>query len=317
MNVTITGASGLVGGNLALELLRRGAEVRCLRRSESSTRHLAGAPIDWVEGDLDDTDALERAFRGADVVFHCAAIVSFEPDADAAMERTNVGGTRNVVEAMRRSGARRLVHCSSATAAAVSDDGTPVDETRAWNLDRHGVDDGYARSKRAAEEVVHQAVAAGLDAVIVQPGYLIGPHDAKPSTGKLLLDVVAGRMPGLLDGTNSFVDVRDVCRGMIAAAERGRRGEVYLLAGWNQTYGDLFRTVAKVAGVTAPTERVVLPGADVPRSLARWFHLQGFVFSSAKAERELGYRRSPLEPAIRDALDWFREHGRIVAEGRA
>ena len=329
MKAAITGASGLVGGNLAIELAGRGASIRCLRRGSSRVAHLAAVPIDWVEGDVDDVASLERAFRDTDVVFHCAAIVGLRGDAAPAMQKTNVEGTRHVIEAARRSGVRRLVHCSSIVAAAVSESDSPVDETHAWNLDRHGVGDEYAKTKLAAQRLVLEAAHDGLDAVVVQPGFLFGPYDAKPSSGKMIRDIVRGQIPSLLDGTNSFVDVRDVCRGMIAAAERGRRGEVYILGGWNLTYAEVFRKIAAVAGVEPPKrylppfvlrlfgylgdlqERFTSGDPLANSTTVAWFFLRGFAMSSAKAERELGYRISPLEPAIGDAIAWFRANGML------
>jgi dihydroflavonol-4-reductase len=330
----VTGASGLLGGNLAIELLRQGHAVRATRRSEASTRHLAEHPIEWAQADLDDPAAVGRAFAGADVVFHCAALVSILPHPTPELVATNVGGTQNVIAAVRATGVRRLVHCSTTTAVGVSEDGRPCTEASRWNLPEHGLADGYATTKRQAEEVVQQAVREGLDAVIVNPAYMLGPYDAKPSSGKLIVGVVERQAPGVSTGRNNFVDVRDVARGMILAWEKGRTGERYILGGENLSNAEVFRLIAEVAGVPPLTWRVPRPIAVavglfgdlqhaitgkeplITRNSVRWAYTTTFQASSDKAEAELGYRHGPLEPAIADAIAWFHAHGILKAASR-
>lgn len=331
MKAVVTGASGLVGGNLALEMLRQGHAVRAIRRSAASTAHLADHPIEWVSGDLDDVASLERAFAGADVVFHCAALVSILRHVTPALTRANVDGTRNVIAAVRAARVPRLVHCSTTGAVGLSETGAPCDESARWNFAEHGLDDGYVTTKRQAEEVVRAAVQDGLDAVIVNPTYMFGPYDAKPSSGKMILGVVERSAPGFSSGHNNFVDVRDVARGMILAWQKGRSGERYILGGDNLRYGEVFRRIAEVAGVPPLTWRVPYPIAlavgffgDVQYRVTgkeplittnsiRWAYCSTFQFSSAKAERELGYTHGPLEPAIADALAWFRARGMLAS----
>jgi dihydroflavonol-4-reductase len=323
MKTAITGASGLLGANLADTLLRAGHAVRATRRGSTKAEHLAAMPIEWVTADLDDAGALTEAFRGVDVVFHCAAMVSVQRKPIPALVRANVDGTRNVVQAVRAARVPRLVHCSTVAAVALSNDGTPSDETAAYNFDARGMADGYGITKRAAEGVVNEAVQGGLDAVIANPCYMFGPYDAKPSSGKLIVDIVRGKMPGLMPGKNNFVDVRDVARGMVLVAEKGRRGERYILGGDNLTYAEITQRIAAIAGVRAPTRHI-------PHGLAApigWFgdlrealgaeplinsntlgfaYCPDFVFSSEKAKRELGYTHGPVDDAIRDAIAWFR-----------
>lgn len=331
MKAAITGASGLVGGNLALELLRQGHEVRAIRRSVASTKHLDGEPIEWVAGDLDDVPALTAAFRGADVVFHCAALVSILRDVTPALTRANVDGTRNVIAAVRAANVVRLVHCSTVGAVGLTETGKPCTEQARWNFAEHGLDDGYVTTKRRAEDVVEQAVRAGLDAVVVNPTYMLGPYDAKPSSGKMILGVIERQAPGFSTGRNNFVDVRDVARGMVLAWQKGATGERYILGGDNLSYEDAFARIARVAGVPPLTWRVPYVAAlavglagDVQHWITgkeplitsnsvRWAYCSTFQFSSAKAERELGYVHGPIEPAIADAIAWFRAHGMLAA----
>lgn len=321
----LTGASGLLGGNLAAELRARGHEVIATRRAGTQVAHLEDLGLTWVDADLSSIDALARAFAGADVVFHCAAAVSVKREVTPEMTAANVTGTANVVEAAIAARAPRLVHTSSVVAVGLTTSGRPCDETAAWNFDAEGLADAYAQTKRRAEDVV-DAARERLDAVTVCPTYMFGPRDAKPSSGKLIVNVVRRRVPGWTPGYNNFVDVRDVARGMIAAWERGRRGERYILGGHEMTYGDVMREIARVAGVAPPRFRVPRPAAwaygkwgDLVERLGRepvvnstqirYAYTDKFRFRSEKAARELGYAPGPLEPAIRDAIAWFRAHG--------
>jgi dihydroflavonol-4-reductase len=325
--VAITGASGLVGGNLAAELIAAGHQVVAIRRAGSKTAHLDDLAIEWREAELGSTAAMTRAFAGAACVFHCAAAVSVKRAITPAMMTTNVTGTANVIDAVVAAGVARLVHTSSVVAVGLSTDGQPCDETARWNFDSEGLVDAYAITKRRAEDLVH-AARDRVDAVIVNPTYMFGPRDARPSSGRLILDVARRRVPGWTPGYNNFVDVRDVARGMIAAWQRGRRGERYILAGHDMTYGDVMRAIAAAAGTRPPRLRVPWPAAwlfgqwgdlvertgrepVVNSTQIRYAFSDRFRFRSDKAARELGYQVSPLEPALRDAIAWFRGHGML------
>jgi len=325
--VAITGVSGLLGGNLAAELVAAGHQVIAIRRAGTRTGHLDDVAIEWHDADLGSTAAMARAFQGTACVFHCAAQVSLRRTVSPEMSATNVVGTANVIDAVRAAGVPRLVHTSSVVAVGLSTSGQPCDETATWNFDTEGLVDAYAITKHQAEDVV-RAARFEVDAVIVNPTYMFGPRDARPSSGKMIVDVARRRVPSWTPGFNNFVDVRDVARGMIAAWQRGRRGERYILAGHDMTYGDLFRTVANVAGVKPPGLRVPRPAAwlfgkwgdlvertgrepVVNSTQIRYAFTDRFRFKSDKAARELGYQVSPLEPALRDAIAWFRARGML------
>lgn len=323
--IAITGASGLLGSNLAIALLERGEKVRAIKRKSSRVDHLARFDIEWVDGDLDDTAALARAFEGCDVVYHCAAQVSIMKNVTPALVRANVDGTRHVLEAAKD--VRRVVHCSSTVTIGLSEDGKPCTEEATWNFDKYGLADGYVTTKRMAEDLVREEIEHGRDIVIANPGYMIGPYDVRPSSGRLVQAIVQGKMPGRTPGFNDFVDVRDVARGMILVAEKGKRGERYILSGHAMSYGDFADRVAKIAGVKAPTWNVprvlatmlgwigdvqeAITGNDpfINTSSARFGYCKTFIFSSEKAMRELGYTIGPIDDAIRDCIAWFREHG--------
>ena len=325
--VAITGASGLLGGNLAVELIAAGHHVIATRRAGTRVAHLDDLPIEWREADLGSVAALTTAFAGAEAVFHCAAAVTVKREVTPDLTATNVTGTANVIEACIAARVRRLVHTSSVVAIGLSTDGRPCDETSEWNFDRLGLSDAYAITKHEAEQIVH-AARDRLDCVIVNPTYMFGPRDARPSSGKLIVDTVRRKLPGWTPGYNNFVDVRDVARGMIAAWQRGRRGERYILAGQDLTYRGVFELIARTAGVAPPRLRapyavawlvgkwgdlVERRGGDpvVNSTQVRYAYTDRFRFASTKATRELGYTPGPLEPAIRDAIAWFRARGML------
>jgi dihydroflavonol-4-reductase len=329
MRVAITGASGLLGGNLAIALCQRGDTVVATRRGTSRVAHLDAFPIDWQSADLDDVAGLTRAFAACEIVFHVAAMVSVRRRATPALVAANVDGTRNVIAAVRAAGVRRLVHTSTVGALGLSEDGKPSGEGARWNFADHGMDDGYVTTKFQAQNLVEEAVADGLDAVIVNPTYMLGPYDAKPSSGKLIVELVKGKVPAVTPGFNNFVDVRDVARGMLRVADQGRTGERYILGGEDMSYEAAFKRIAAVAGVKPPTRRMPRWAArcvgwagDLQESLSgtepllnsvtvRYGYCDTFRFTSAKAERELGYTAGPMEPAVADALAWFRAAGMV------
>jgi dihydroflavonol-4-reductase len=289
----VTGATGFVGSHVVRELRERGAEVRADRV------------------DLLDAEGLARAVSGCDAVFHVAALYSY--DADPAMiERVNVEGTRNVIEACIRGGVTRLVHTSTAgTCGPVAGrEATEADAPPAWELAVP-----YKRTKLAAERLVLDAAAEGLDAVVVNPTAPVGEGDAKPTpTGRMVAGVATGRIRGYVATTGlNVVDVRDVARGHLLAHDRGSRGERYLLGGVNLPLADLFAAIADLAGRPRPKLRVPYGAALVAARLGlanpdevRLARLPMY-FSSEKAQNTLGYRPGPVTPAlaraVREALE--------------
>lgn len=326
MKIAITGATGLLGGNLAIEACKAGHEVRATKRSTSQTEHLSKFDIEWFEASLSDASGLSRAFADCDVVFHCAAAVSVQFDVKDWIYAANVDGTRNVIEAFENSGADRLVHCSTVGAIGLSTNGEPCDENQTWNMPDFGLGDAYVKTKYESQQIVLDAADNGLDALVVNPTYMIGPYDAKPSSGELIIQLLKGKLPGYSGGKNNFVDVRDVAKGMLLAAEKGNAGEKYILGGYNMTYKHFFDRVCDAANVPRLNKRIPpimgkiagksgdlfarITGKEplLNSATIRWSETTRFIFSSDKAQRELGYDISPLEPAIHDAIAWFEEH---------
>lgn len=329
MKTIITGATGLLGSNLAIELLRQGHEVNAVCRSASKKDHLDNFNINWFEASLEDTDTLACIFEGADVVFHCAAMLSVRKIMNDEITRINVTGTENIIRAVKMAGVPRLVHVSSIIVCGISEDGEPVDELHECNLDKFGFNDSYTTTKRMSHEKVLDAVGKGLDAVIVCPGYMIGPYDSKPSSGQLLIDIVKKRLPLIPTGGNSFVDVSDVTRGMISAWEKGISGENYILTGYNLSYEQFINQAAQIACVKPPKRKLsystakkfgrfgdfleLLSGKELPFNSARtrYAYCDALKYSSKKAEQELDYKIGSMESAIRGALKWFKYRGLI------
>ncbi|HEX9416264.1 MAG TPA: NAD-dependent epimerase/dehydratase family protein [Gaiellaceae bacterium] len=287
MKVYVTGASGFIGAHVARELRERGAEVR----------------EDFV--DLLDSAGLERAIAGCDAVFHVAALYSFEDPAEL-LERVNVEGTRRVLEACARKGVRRIVHTSSSGTCGPVPGRPATEEDRppAWELDVP-----YKRTKLAAERVALAAARDGLDVVVVNPTTPVGEGDWRPTpTGRMVAGVATGRFRAYLDIGLNVVDVRDVARGHVLALEQGKAGERYILGAVDLPLRELFGAIADLAGRSRPRIRVPY---GVAWSAARMGLLNRnevllarlpAYFSSEKAERELGYRPGPIEPALARAV---------------
>lgn len=329
MKVLITGATGFVGFNLVrvLQETMPDSEIVCLTRPDSDISRLPGRLLTRVEDAYGDPGRLQKILKEVDIVFHCAAKVGTTNRVSETMKRANVDLTRDIVEAMQASGTRaRLIHCSTVATCGVSVQGEDVTEEASWNLPRYGMDSGYAITKRQAEAIVLAGVDKGLDAVIVNPGYMLGPGDALLSSCRMILDLCHRRIPAYPPGINNFVDVRDVVRGMIQAGEFGVRGNRYILGGDNLTYKQLFDRVGAITGCRRVERKL-------PRTLARAMALAGDLkgaitgrepllnstgiawsfapcrYSSAKAATELGYKAGPVDTAIADAHRWFRDNG--------
>jgi dihydroflavonol-4-reductase len=325
MRVAITGASGFLGGALVRASLEQGAVVRaCVHRS---TRAIEGLPVERAPISLADGAGLVEAFEGCELVIHAAGFISLLGQR-ARLEAANVEGTRRVVTACRAAGVKRLVHVSSIEALLPGRScGRPISEREPPEPD--SIPNAYGRSKALAERVVLEAAAGGLDAILVNPTALVGPFDHGPSqSGRAILDLALGRLPALMPGDFDWVDVRDVARGCLQAAERGRRGERYLLSGEVVDLAELARRVAALSGRRAP--RLMLPGW-LARAAAHltppYYWLSGgqprfstmsvrlvqarYRFDRSKAEAELGYRARPAEETLADTIAWFREAGRL------
>lgn len=332
MKVLVLGATGLIGSNLVRALLNKGDQVRALMRPIQSGRqassHLAlrALEVQRVEGDLNESESLRRACDDVHVVYHCAAYYPPHTIPVDVATKQALKETKNVLEAVRAASVNRLVFGSTLTTIGLaSEPGRLADETCAFSTEY--TDNPYLMSKIAMENEVLQAAREGLPAVVVNPTACFGPHDSKPTSGTQIVMITKRMMPTYIQGDINAIDVRDVAVGMIKAAERGRVGERYILGSWNTTQKELNGLIARVAGVKAPIAPVPFVVARYGSKFGDWAFrtvlrkpapIPGFFvevlqhmqqYDCSKAISELDYPRSPIEPAIRDALTWFRANG--------
>jgi dihydroflavonol-4-reductase len=326
--ILVTGASGFVGSAVARQLSQAGERVRVLVRSTSSRVNVADRKLEIVEGDLRDAASLARALQGVRVLFHVAADYRLWARNDNDIIQTNVEGTRALMDAAKRAGVERAVYTSSVATLKARPGGAPSDET--FPLDENSAVGAYKYSKVVAERLVEKMVAEqGLPAVIVNPSTPIGPADVRPTpTGRIIVEAASGRMPAYVDTGLNFVHVEDVAAGHIAAWKKGRIGERYILGGQDVLLGDMLAEIARQVGRAPPKlrlpRRLIYPIAYGAEAIAYVTGKEPFVtttglklakdlmfFSSAKAERELGYRARPYTEAIADAITWFRQNGHL------
>ena len=325
--VFLTGASGFVGSAVARALAQRGHHPVALVRPSSDRRNLKDFPGSIAEGDIRDEASVRRAIEGARYVFHVAADYRlWAPDPEEIV-RNNREGTRIVMEAALAAGVERVVYTSSVATLLPKAD-RPADENDPAAPEQ--AVGAYKRSKVIAERLVEQlAVERGLPAVIVNPSTPIGPRDTRPTpTGRIIVEAANGRMPAFVDSGLNLVHVDDVAEGHVAALERGRIGERYILGGQDETLAGMLRAIAGLVGRKPPTIRIprapLFPMAWANEQIARLTGKDPFLtldslrmakhhmfFSSAKAERELGYYARPYQTALSDAIGWFREAGMI------
>jgi nucleoside-diphosphate-sugar epimerase len=322
MLTLVTGATGLVGNNVVRLLLERGEAVRVLQRDGADPRPLAGLNIEIARGDVRDAPAVRRACDGVQRVVHAAAYVHIGWANQPLQEAINVEGTRHVVAAAHEAKAR-LIYVSTVDTIGLGSRDAPASEDSAPDP-RARVP--YVVTKRAAELLVLEGVDRGLEAVIVNPVYMLGPWDWKPSSGRMLLRVARGRALLAPRGGNDFCDVRDVAAGIHAAASRGKIGRRYILGGEPWRYVDAWRVMAKVAGTRGPICRAgpiqllvagwagdfwrLVSGSEPDvNSASITLSFASHHYSYERAATELGYRTRPLRETVTDAWQWFCEHG--------
>lgn len=323
----VTGAAGHIGNVLVRELISRGIKVRALDRPEYNRRSLEGLDIDLVLGNILDFSFLRDAIRGCEVVFHIAGKVSVAPGMGDILHEVNVTGTQNVVKACCETGVRRLVYTGSIHAFFEPPMGTTIDERVPFDSNQSCGEYGSSKA-RACTEVL-KAANRGLDAVVVCPTGVVGPYDFEPSRlGQLLLDLARRKSTAYVDGAYDFVDVRDVAAGHVLAAQKGCRGETYILSGECISVRELMEMVREITGVHAPRIRVPYLLAWMASFFTPFYYRMKNIeprftryslhtlrsnscISSGKAQRDLGYAPRPLHQAIRDAITWFRVNNHL------
>ncbi|MGA8442170.1 MAG: hopanoid-associated sugar epimerase [Candidatus Sulfotelmatobacter sp.] len=326
MKVFITGATGFLGSHVARVLAEQGADLRLLVRTTSSFKNLEGLKAETATGDLRDSASLEKAMSGCEAVFHVAADYRLWVRDAAEMYRSNVEGTRAVLEASRKNGVRSVVYTSSVATVGFTGNGRPADEDSPVSLaDMIG---HYKRSKFMAEQLAVEAGRSGMRVVTVNPTTPVGEQDIKPTpTGRIVVDFLKGKFPAYVDTGLNLVDVHECARGHIAALEKGRTGERYILGGENLTLKQILDTLGAISGLPSP--KVKLPyffayaaglvdetvsgrllGRE-PRATVETVRMgkKKMWASSEKATRQLGWKIVPAQDALRRAVEWFWANG--------
>lgn len=328
MLVFLTGATGFLGSHVARALADQGADLRLLVRKTSNLKNLEGLKAETATGDLRDAASLEKAMSGCDTMFHVAADYRLWVKDPNEMYRSNVEGTRAILEAARKNGVQRVVYTSSVATIGFTGDGLPADEESPVSLsDMIG---HYKRSKFMAEQIAIHAGRSGMHVVTVNPTTPIGEQDVKPTpTGRIVLDFLKRKFSAYVETGLNLVDVRECARGHVAALEKGRTGERYILGGEDLTLKQILDKLAKITGLPSP--KVKLPyfiafAAGVvdeaitggllkrePRATVDTVRMgkKKMFADSAKAVRELGWQIVPVDDALRRAVDWFRANGYV------
>jgi dihydroflavonol-4-reductase len=325
MRALVTGGTGFLGANLAAGLLDRGWQLRILRRSTSPLDAVADLTVEHAIGDVLEPDSLLAAMDGVDVVFHVAAVSIYWRSKPDQIYRVNVDGTRHVLAAARRAGVPRVVFTSSGAAVGIVR-GRPSNEDDPYheNIARFP----YGHSKWLAEEIAREAARSGQDVVIVNPTVIVGPRDINWGSGSIIKELVDRRVPGAPPGGVNYASVADIVAGHIAAFEKGRSGERYILSGENLTHRQLLDIVAGVVGVPAPRWNIpgrliglmayaadaatAIVGPRLPINGAQLRLSRELLwFDNGKAQRELGLPAvgTPVEQAVRAAYEWYVANG--------
>ena len=330
MLIFVTGATGFVGSHVARVLAEQGADLRLLVRSSSDPKNIEAIKAERVTGDLRDPGSLERAMEGCEAVFHVAADYRLWVRDPQQMFRSNVEGTRSILEGARKNHVRRVVYTSSVATMGFTEIGHPADEDSPVSL--ASMIGPYKRSKFIAEELAFSASRDGMDVVVVNPTTPVGEQDIKPTpTGRIIVDFLKKKFPAYVDTGLNLVDVRECARGHVAALEKGKSGERYILGGENLTLKQILDKLASITGLRSPKMKVpyaVALAAGVvdevvtgrmfgrePRATidaVRMGRKKMFVTSS-KAERELGWKTISVDDALRRAVQWFTANGYVNA----
>jgi dihydroflavonol-4-reductase len=331
MTTLVTGAAGFLGSHVTRQLVARGDEVRVLLRASSTNRAIADLSLEYVTGDLRDPASLDRAMKGIKRVFHVAADYRLWAKRKQDIYDSNVGGTKNLLEAAKRAGVEQLIYTSTVATIAVDRPQHPNEFTDAKLEEMVG---HYKRSKWMAEREVLDAAKGGLPVIVAMPTTPVGPWDWKPTpTGKIILDFLNGKMPGYVVTGLNFVGVEECAAGHLLVAEKGKVGERYLLGGENLTLKGMLDILARITGLRAPMLKI-------PHGLALGVAYANTVFSrlvgrepgipiegvkiarhmmfvdSSRAQRELGFKAGPVSAALERAVRWYEANG-YIDKGRA
>ncbi len=328
MKILVTGADGFLGNNIVRELLTRGFEINAFVQKNSPVTTLDNLLLNKIEGDILNPSEVETAANGCDYIIHAAANTSIWPQRSEIIRKVNYDGTLNVISAALKTKAKRLVAIGTATSFGHGALGQPGDENSPFKSAKYGLD--YIDSKLEAQKAILKSVEQeGLDAVILNPTFMLGPYDTKPSSGALLLALYNGEIPGYTNGGKNFVYVKDVAVAACNALTKGRSGECYLMANENLSYKEFNQMVADELSIKPPALKIpnafmlfygfisqifaqltkTEPKVSLP--VAKLSLITNY-FTAAKAVKELDMPQTPIKIAVNEAFDWFRKNGYLT-----
>ncbi len=326
MEILVTGPDGVLGSNLVRELLNRNYNISVLLEPGKEPITLKGLPIKLYYGNILDPEALNDAFVNKDVVFHCAASTSMFPARNEMVNKVNIDGVQNVINATLKHAIKRLIYVGTANSFGPgSTASNPGNEQSKYNSFKYGID--YLDSKYKAQQLVLRAVKEdGLPAIIVNPTFMIGPYDSRPSSGAMILALYKNKVPGYSLGGKNFTAVKDVATAMANAITMGEIGQCYILGNFNLTYKESFEKMAAAIGAKAPTRKfsskVVIAYGTLSSFLASVFKYYPSItkelavlssehhyYSAEKAHKELLMPQTPIETAALECFEWFKENG--------
>lgn len=326
MRVIVTGPDGVLGSNLVRELIERDYQVSVLLLEGTTSKTLDGLDINKFYGNILDKDSLNAAFSGHDVVIHCAASTSIYPARDPFINKVNIEGTENVIQAIKDNNVKRLVYVGTANSfgngSSLEDLG---DETNEYTAHKYGLD--YMDSKKKAQDLLLDAVKKdGLPAIVVNPTFMIGPYDSKPSSGTMVLAIYNGKVPGYTRGGKNYIAVKDAAVAIANGITMGRIGECYILGNENLSYKDAFEKIAQSIGGKAPklgmANSIMIAYGSINSFLAKMFRYKpavtkelaaiscdNFYYSADKARKELQLPSTPMEVAFKECFQWYKDNG--------
>jgi len=325
MKVFVTGADGLLGTHIVLELLQQHYEVRVFLLPNSPSKTLDGLPIERTYGNILEPATIQKAMQGCDAVIHAAASTAMWPTRNATVRRINIDGTDNMIAAALQQNVRRFVYVGSGSSFDFGTKEKPGDENSPFTGGMYKLD--YIDSKYIAQEHVLQAVRErGLPALVVAPTFMFGPHDSKPGGGQIIINVYQGKVPAFSTGGKNYVHARDVATAIVNSLKQGGVGECYLAGHENLTWQEVFTKIAIIVGVHPPSIRLPpvltksvgylstaygkLFRANPPINHAlAIISCDGQYFSAQKAVRELNMPQTPVDTAIQESFEWLKANG--------
>jgi dihydroflavonol-4-reductase len=324
MKVLLTGADGFLGSNITRELILQGYEVRVFVMPGRQTITLDGLKIERFEGNLLQEDDVLKAASGCDMVIHAAASTSVWPTRNEMVNRVNIGGTVNIIRAVREQKIKRLVYVGTASSFGFGSKEKPGDESRPYLSGKYNLD--YVDSKHRAQQLILEAVKnEKLPAVVVNPCFMFGPYDSHPSSGAMIVAVCKGKVPGFSNGGRNYIYVKDVAKGVVNALRKGVIGECYILGNANLTYQEIFTLIAKTTESKVPTWKIPAVLTKVygwinsmlgkisgkapvlSLNLAR-IACDEHYYTPSRAIRELDLPQTPIAVAVKDAFEWLKAH---------